>query len=165
MRPWSHYHDTLLEFPGFHGPLGVETDILSNAEHPSQPIIFDMRKPSNTEQIAELAKCVGDEGEFAVITAFNPGVMFSREQNLQLHVRLKTVLTERGIKFVQAAGVAAFTESGQLPHRELGVATRIHKDTAREIAELFKQDAFFWFDGQHFWIEPACVRDIAAARV
>ena len=41
----------------------------------------------------------------------------------------------------------------------------IDKDTAREIAELFKQDAFFWFDGQHFWIEPACVRDIAAARV
>ena len=165
MRTWTHYHDTLLEFPDIQWSLGAETDITSNAAHSSQPIIFDMRKPPNTEQIAQLAKCVGDEGEFAVITAFNPGVMFSMEQNLQLHVRLQAVLTERGITFVQANGVAAFTESGQLPHRELGVATRIHKKTACEIAELFKQDAFFWFDGENFWIEPACVRNIAAARV
>ena len=45
---------------------------------------------------------------------------------------------------------------GEIPHQELGVAIRTSKNNARSIAELFVQNAFFWFDGANFWIEPAC---------
>ena len=142
---WDEYHDTNLRFT--HN--GVDfTFVMSNALTP--------------EQLQQLAQCVGGPGEFAVITAFNPGKSLSDDANRQAHARLIAHVQSLGLKFIEAHGVAATHAAGAIPHQELGVAIRTSKNNARSIAELFVQDAFFWFDGANFWIEPACEKKPAA---
>ena len=142
---WDYYHDTNLRFT--HNGVDI-TFVMSNALTP--------------EQLEQLAKCVGGPGEFAVITAFNPGKDVSDDANRQAHARLIAHVQSLGLKFIETHGVAATPAAGATPHQELGVAIRTSKNNARSIAELFVQDAFFWFDGANFWIEPACETNPAA---
>ena len=142
---WDEYHDTNLRFT--HN--GVDfTFVMSNALTP--------------EQLEQLAQCVGGPGEFAVITAFNPGKNLSDDANRQAHAELIAHVQSQGLKFIEAHGVAATPAAGEIPHQELGVAIRTSMNNARSIAERFVQDAFFWFDGANFWIEPACETNPAA---
>lgn len=135
---WDEYHDTNLRFT--HN--GVDfTFVMSNALTP--------------EQLQQLAQCVGGPGEFAVITAFNPNKSLSDDANRQAHGRLIEHVQSLGLNFIEAHGVTATPAAGATPHQELGVAIRTSKSNARSIAELFVQNAFFWFDGANFWIEPA----------
>ena len=143
--PWAEYHDTNLRF-NHHG-LNV-TFVMGNALTP--------------EQLQQLAQCVGGTGEFAVITAFNPGKNLSDDANRQAHARLIAHVQSQGLKFIEAHGVGTTPAAGAIPHQELGVAIRTSKNNARSIAELFVQNAFFWFDGEYFWIEPACKKTPAA---
>ena len=142
---WAEYHDTNLRFT-----------------HNGVDITFVMRNALTPEQLQQLAQCVGGPGEFAVITAFNPGKSLSDDANHQAHARLIAHVQSQGLKFIEAHGVAATHAAGAIPHQELGVAIRTSKNNARSIAELFVQNAFFWFDGANFWIEPACVKKPAA---
>ena len=136
---WAEYHDTNLRF-----------------KHNGVDITFVMRNVLTPEQLEQLAQCVGGPGEFAVITAFNPGKSLSDDANRQAHAELIAHVQSQGLKFIEAHGVAATPAAGEIPHQELGVAIRTSKNNARSIAELFVQNAFFWFDGANFWIEPAC---------
>ena len=136
---WAEYHDTNLRF-----------------KHNGVDITFVMQNALTPEQLQQLAQCVGGPGEFAVITAFNPREIVSDDANRQAHARLIEHVQSQGLKFIEAHGVAATPAAGATPHQELGVAIRTSKNNARSIAELFVQDAFFWFDGANFWIEPAC---------
>ena len=142
---WAEYHDTNLRF-----------------KHNGVDITFVMRNALTPEQLQQLAQCVGGPGEFAVITAFNPGVIVSDDANRQAHAELIAHVQSLGLKFIEAHGVAATPAAGATPHQELGVAIRTSKSNARSIAELFVQNAFFWFDGANFWIEPACETNPAA---
>ena len=142
---WAEYHDTNLRF-----------------KHNGVDITFVMRNALTPEQLQQLAQCVGGPGEFAVITAFNPGKNVSDDANRQAHARLIAHVQSLGLKFIEAHGVAATPAAGATPHQELGVAIRTSKSNARSIAELFVQNAFFWFDGANFWIEPACETNPAA---
>ena len=142
---WAEYHDTNLRF--MHNGVDI-TFVMSNALTP--------------EQLEQLAKCVGGPGEFAVITAFNPGKNLSDDANRQAHAELIAHVQSQGLKFIEAHGVAATPAGNAIPHQELGVAIRTSKNNARSIAELFVQNAFFWFDGANFWIEPACKKTPAA---
>ena len=142
---WAEYHDTNLRFT-----------------HNGVDITFVMRNALTPEQLQQLAQCVGGPGEFAVITAFNPGVIVSDDANRQAHAELIAHVQSLGLKFIEAHGVAATPAAGATPHQELGVAIRTSKNNARSIAELFVQNAFFWFDGANFWIEPACETNPAA---
>jgi hypothetical protein len=142
---WADYHDTNLRFT-----------------HNGVDITFVMRNALTPEQLEQLAKCVGGPGEFAVITAFNPNKSLSDDANFQAHARLIAHVQSQGLKFIEAHGVAATPAAGAIPHQELGVAIRTSKNNARSIAELFVQNAFFWFDGANFWIEPACKKTPAA---
>ena len=142
---WDYYHDTNLRFT-----------------HNGVDITFVMRNALTPEQLQQLAQCVGGPGEFAVITAFNPGKSLSDDANRQAHAELIAHVQSLGLKFIEAHGVAATPAAGATPHQELGVAIRTSKNNARSIAELFVQNAFFWFDGAKFWIEPACVKKPAA---
>ena len=142
---WAEYHDTNLRF--MHNGVDI-TFVMSNALTP--------------EQLQQLAQCVGGPGEFAVITAFNPGVIVSDDANRQAHAELIAHVQSQGLKFIEAYGVGATPAAGAIPHQELGVAIRTSKSNARIIAELFVQNAFFWFDGANFWIEPACKKTPAA---
>ena len=142
---WAEYHDTNLRF-----------------KHNGVDITFVMRNALTPEQLQQLAQCVGGPGEFAVITAFNPGKSLSDDANRQAHAELIAHVQSLGLKFIEAHGVAATPAAGATPHQELGVAIRTSKSNARSIAELFVQNAFFWFDGANFWIEPACETNPAA---
>ena len=142
---WAEYHDTNLRF-----------------KHNGVDITFVMRNALTPEQLEQLAQCVGGPGEFAVITAFNPGKSLSDDANRQAHAELIAHVQSLGLKFIEAHGVAATPAAGATPHQELGVAIRTSKSNARSIAELFVQNAFFWFDGANFWIEPACETNPAA---
>ena len=142
---WAEYHDTNLRFT-----------------HNGMDITFVMRNALTPEQLQQLAQCVGGPGEFAVITAFNPGKDVSDDANRQAHAELIAHVQSLGLKFIEAHGVAATPAAGATPHQELGVAIRTSKSNARSIAELFVQNAFFWFDGANFWIEPACKKTPAA---
>ena len=142
---WAEYHDTNLRF-----------------KHNGVDITFVMQNALTPEQLQQLAQCVGGPGEFAVITAFNPGKSLSDDANRQAHARLIAHVQSQGLKFIEVHGVAATPAGNAIPHQELGVAIRTSKNNARSIAELFVQDAFFWFDGANFWIEPARVNKPAA---
>ena len=142
---WAEYHDTNLRFT-----------------HNGMDITFVMRNALTPEQLQQLAQCVGGPGEFAVITAFNPGKNLSDDANRQAHAELIAHVQSQGLKFIEAHGVAATPAGNAIPHQELGVAIRTSKNNARSIAELFVQNAFFWFDGGNFWIEPACETNPAA---
>ena len=142
---WAEYHDTNLRFT-----------------HNGMDITFVMRNALTPEQLQQLAQCVGGPGEFAVITAFNPRKDVSDDANRQAHARLIAHVQSLGLKFIEAHGVAATPAAGATPHQELGVAIRTSKNNARSIAERFVQNAFFWFDGANFWIEPACEKKPAA---
>jgi len=142
---WAEYHDTNLRFM-----------------HNGVDITFVMRNALTPEQLQQLAQCVGGPGEFAVITAFNPRKIVSDDANRQAHAELIEHVQSQGLKFIEAHGVAATPAAGEIPHQELGVAIRTNKNNARSIAELFVQNAFFWFDGANFWIEPACDKKPAA---
>ena len=142
---WAEYHDTNLRFT-----------------HNGVDITFVMRNALTPEQLQQLAQCVGGPGEFAVITAFNPGKNLSDDANRQAHAELIAHVQSLGLNFIEAHGVAATLAAGATPHQELGVAIRTSKSNARIIAELFVQNAFFWFDGANFWIEPACKKTPAA---
>ena len=142
---WAEYHDTNLRFT-----------------HNGMDITFVMSNALTPEQLEQLAQCVGGPGEFAVITAFNPGVIVSDDANRQAHAELIAHVQSLGLKFIEAHGVAATPAGDAIPHQELGVAIQTSKSNARIIAELFVQNAFFWFDGANFWIEPACETNPAA---
>ena len=142
---WDYYHDTNLRFT-----------------HNGMDITFVMSNALTPEQLQQLAQCVGGPGEFAVITAFNPGVIVSDDANRQAHAELIAHVQSQGLKFIEAYGVGATPAAGAIPHQELGVAIRTSKSNARIIAELFVQNAFFWFDGANFWIEPTCDKKPAA---
>ncbi len=142
---WAEYHDTNLRFT-----------------HNGVDITFVMRNALTPEQLQQLAQCVGGPGEFAVITAFNPGKNLSDDANRQAHAELIAHVQSLGLKFIEAHGVAATPAAGAIPHEELGVVIRTSKNNARSIAELFVHNAFFWFDGANFWIEPACENKPAA---
>ena len=142
---WAEYHDTNLRF-----------------KHNGVDITFVMRNALTPEQLEQLAQCVGGPGEFAVITAFNPREIVSDDANRQAHAKLIAHVQSLGLIFIEAHGVAATPAGGAIPHQELGVAIRTSKNNARSIAERFVQNAFFWFDGANFWIEPACKKKPAA---
>jgi hypothetical protein len=49
-------------------------------------------------------------------------------------------------------------------HREEGFAVWVSRDRARDLAARYEQTAFFWFDGQEFWVVPTSV-DFPAVRL
>jgi hypothetical protein len=98
--------------------------------------------------------------EFAVVTAFNPyGVNVADEENLRRHSTLRNELESAGVPSIPAAGM-----SPDGAHREEGYAIWISRDLARDLAARYEQTAFFWFDGQEFWVVPTAV-DVPPVRL
>ena len=90
---------------------------------------------------------------FAVVTACNPrGHPHNNLDNARFATQLDTQLRERGLHVVHVDGV-----SPDRTHRESSVAVNVSREDATILAKQYHQSAFFWFDGEAFWVVPALV--------
>lgn len=132
-----------------------------------EAVAIDLSKPLSEATAHRLADAHG--AWFAILTAFNPrflseGRNENREQgcdNLARHAALGDELARRGLAHAEADGHAN-SEPG---HIEKGYLTRCDEATATEISCAHGQDAFFAFDGRHFWILPALERSMGRVRL
>ena len=131
---WLAYPNTILEF-----------------DTPT-PFMIDLRQPLSF-RAREHLRANNLESGFAVITAYNPrGRRQSNVDNSQLAGQLEAQVRQRGLRVVHVAGV-----SPDDTHRESGVAVKITRENATALATQYHQSAFFWFDGEYFWVVPALV--------
>lgn len=126
---WHRYPDTVLR---------LRTD---------QLVRVDLREPMGSETVAAL-ESVGLSGPFAVLTAHDPrGRDEDADVNKRRAERLDARLLALGADFLH---VDACSPDGS--HREASVAALIEREQATSLAREFEQVAFFWFDGEKFWI-------------
>jgi len=131
---WLLYPNTILEF------------------HTLTPFAIDLRQPLSLETREHLgANGLGEA--FAVITACNPrGNRHSEVDNARFAGELEAHVRRLGLHVVHVDGV-----SPDRLHREKGVAVKVTREDATTLATEYHQSAFFWFDGEQFWIVPALV--------
>ena len=131
---WLLYPNTIFEF------------------HTPTPFAIDLRQPLSIQAREHLLLNNLDRA-FAVITACNPrGQRHGDVDNTRLAGQLKARLSQRGLQVVRVDGV-----SPDGTHRESGVAVKLTREDATTLAIHYQQSAFFWFDGEHFWVVPALV--------
>jgi len=131
---WLLYPNTILEF---------QTPI---------PFTIDLRE-SLTPRVRESLLANQLDQPFAIVTACNPwGQHLSDFDNSRLAGRLEAQASHRGLPLIRVDGV-----SPDRSHREAGVAVRISRTEATTLASQYHQSAFFWFDGNAFWVMPALV--------
>lgn len=129
---WSSYPETVLHFEG-------ET-----------PVMVDLRVEL-TPPARDGLRAIGLDGEFAVLTAFNPrGVDSSDDANQRRMSELEAELESAGESFVRLDAC-----SPDKSHCECSVALNVSRERAIDIAKRFEQVAIFWFDGGSFWIYGA----------
>ncbi len=134
---WPYYGDTVLEL------------------FDESPLRIDLRFPVPPAARESLLRG-GLAGAFAVITAADPrGQVMTSDANRWYHEELRSLLADRGLAVVPAAGVSLDGE-----HREDGFAVSIDQAGAVEIARRFGQSALFWFDGSDFWLVPVLVHEV-----
>jgi hypothetical protein len=132
---WRFYPETLLEF------LNVEGGI-----------VIDLRR-SVTDAERHLLRSLGPSPVFAVITASNPvGVLASQGENDARLEQLRERLKRNSFPHARVDGV-----SPDRNHREEGFAVWLPRDAAMSLAVDLEQSAFFWFDGDSFWLIGALV--------
>lgn len=108
---------------------------------------IDLRSPVTTEAVGALRRA-GLGNPFAIVTAFDPqGRDLTRKENEQRREGFEETLRQRGIPFVNVDCC-----SPDRSHRECSVALSIPQDDATALARELEQVAYFWFDGERFWI-------------
>lgn len=139
---WLFYPETILELL-----------------HPERPVAVDLRRPL-TRAKRQTLRTLGPGPSFAVITAFNPvGVRVSPTENDLRHEQLRADLERSAVPHLRVDGV-----SPDGCHREEGFAVWLERDASTSLATRFEQSAFFWFDGEAFWVVAALV-DAAPLRL
>lgn len=133
---WAAYQTAVLEF----FPPGLPR------------VEVDLTAPVGSGVVRALTEaCPGPT--FAVITACNPrGAQYTDEENEERCLDLEARLDAEGLAFIRADGCSSDRE-----HRERGVAVRLDRAPARELAQALDQYAIYWWDGRRFWLVP--VRD------
>ncbi len=111
---------------------------------------MDLRErvaPATRDALAAM----GLEGEFGVLTAFNPrGIDLPADENTRRMSQLESELTSLGDEFVRVDAC-----SPDRLHCECSVALKGDRDRAIDIAKRWEQLAIFWWDGSRFWIHGA----------
>lgn len=129
---WSSYPETVLYFAG------------------DPEVMVDLRVQLSSAVRNGLAG-LGLDGEFAVVTAFNPrGVDIGEVSNSRRSQELEAELASSGDFFVRVDAC-----SPDKSHCECSVALVASRSRAIDIARRWEQIAIFWFDGHVFWIYGA----------
>jgi hypothetical protein len=131
-RRWSAYRDTILEIRDERRVVTVDLrQSLAMAEH-------------------QALRSLKVGCPFGVVTAANPiGRQLSDAENAARSAALRARLDGDGIRYLPADGL-----SPDRSHGEAGFAIHAPCQALRSIAEEFEQSAFFWFDGDAFWLVP-----------
>lgn len=87
---------------------------------------------------------------FTVLTAYNPQGANGHPGNKERQQGLRRTLEVEAQRCVLLDGC-----SPDRAHCEPGIAACISEQRAREIALQYEQDAFFWFDGESFYLVGA----------
>jgi hypothetical protein len=131
---WPRYPETVLEF----------------ATAPRVEV--DLRKIPTDAEIAGL-QSAGFNQPFAVMTAFDPrGENLTAAENEKRQQNLERRLRSSGYKFAEVDAC-----SPDRSHCECSVAVVMPQEKALDLARELEQVAFFWFDGNRFWILGALV--------
>lgn len=131
---WSRYPSTVLTFAV------------------NRAIRVDLRLPLSQQELRELVEA-GLEGPFAVITAHDPrGQNLDDAENVRRAARLEESLRSRGLVFIRVNACSPNEE-----HCEASVAVKASLTAAGQLARDYGQVAFFWFDGERFWIAGGVV--------
>lgn len=131
---WSRYPSTVLTFAG------------------ERAIRVDLRLPLSQQELRELIEA-GLDGPFAVITAHDPrGQNLGDAENERRADRLEESLRSRGLPFIRVNACSPDEE-----HCEASVAVKVPLTAAAQLARDYGQVAFFWFDGERFWIAGGVV--------
>jgi len=110
-------------------------------------IIIDLRYPIPEERLQVLS-ALGPARCFAVVTAANRmGQPQSDAENAAAHRRLEEAVSRTAAAAHPVDGV-----SPDMTHREAGFAVWVPEAAARSLAQQFRQLAYFWFDGERFWL-------------
>ena len=131
---WDLYPDTILEL---HDPVGMLT--------------IDLRDLLGQKKwrLAE----IGPTPTFGVVTPANPrGHELSDAENESRLAQFQLLLSQQSAHCLRADGL-----SPDLHHREKGFAIWLDRDALGCFAKAFDQSAFFWFDGDAFWVVGALV--------
>lgn len=116
-------------------------------------VVIDLRQPI-TAEAHEALKRLGFVDTFAVLTAYNPLDLPSREEEDQRRTRA----LEADVLALNCTYRSADGRSPDGRHRELGYAAAMSRTDATRLAEQYKQAAFFWYDGAEFSIVPVHVQ-------
>jgi len=140
LAKWRAYPQTILEFPA------------------SPPLRVDLRAPVRRGTREALAR-LGLDAPFAVFTPENPegknaedaptqtDAIARREANEKRRQALALELALGEVRWQAVDGVAP---DGS--YREHCVAARLGREEARERAARLRQLAWFWWDGESFWL-------------
>ena len=129
---WSSYPETVLYFAG------------------EPEVMVDLRTEV-TAAIRNGFAGMGLDGEFGVLTAFNPrGRDADAGENARRMKELESELESSGDRFVRVDAC-----SPDRSHCECSVALLSSRERAIDIARRWEQVAIFWWDGSSFWIYGA----------
>jgi hypothetical protein len=111
--------------------------------------VLDLRTPLGGRERKLLSE-LGLDSPFAVLTAYNPYGENEHPGNEERQEGLRRTLGEEAQRVVLVDGC-----SPDWTHREPSIAVCIPEHQARKTALRFQQDAFFWFDGDSFYLVGA----------
>jgi hypothetical protein len=130
---WNSYSETILEIGD-----------------PQNPIRVDLRRPLNRAGLDALrALPIGIP--FGVVTAADPvGRQLSDADNRVRYEVWRERIESSGLCHIRADGF-----SPDSSHHEAGSAIHALRAEIHRLAREFEQSAFFWFDGDAFWLVDA----------
>ena len=111
--------------------------------------VVDLRRPLGERERGLLSE-LGIGSQFAILTAYNPSGENEPSQNHDRQEDLRRTLQRDVEHTVPVDGC-----SPDRTHREPSIAVPIPEHRAREIALEYRQDAFFWYDGECFYLVGA----------
>jgi hypothetical protein len=138
---WAKYPDTVLE---------LQAD---------PPLRVDLRKPVSPAARHRLV-ALGFE-TFAVMTAENPdgeepddapSRAGARQREVENEHRSSALERALAVAMIARIPTTAYAADGE--HAESCFAMQLDARTARRWAERFSQLAYFYFDGDRFWLQP-----------
>jgi hypothetical protein len=138
---WAKYPQTILEL------------------HDEPPLRIDLRKPVSPAACHRLS-ALGFE-TFAVMTAENPdgeepddaaSQAGAREREVENEQRSSAL--ERALETAMIARIPTTAYSADGEHAERCFAMQLDARSARRWSQRFSQLAYFYFDGDRFWLQP-----------
>jgi hypothetical protein len=108
---------------------------------------IDLRGPLGARELAAF-RAAGLRDSFAILSAWPP----LGERAPEREGRAATERLRRELHLRRVRPIDVLAGSPDRKHREPSLAAALDDATARQLALAFRQDAYFWFDGEHMSI-------------